>query len=198
MSLLREGLLDGLGVALAGGVADQVSGLLAALGARLEVVPLEADLDAGEDQAGAWARARAPLHGLLYDASAEFGAGGPAGVRAALDAAWVAIREVALGALIPSTQGGKVVLLGPRPDRGRDAEGARTGLENLARTLSVEWARYGITTTALAPGACTGDEEIAELVAYVLSRGGDYLSGCRLEMGVLRGPDEAKWLRRGP
>ena len=35
------------------------------------------------------------------------------------------------------------------------ARATRAGLENLARTTSIEWARYGITTVAITPGAGT-------------------------------------------
>ena len=35
------------------------------------------------------------------------------------------------------------------------ADAARAGLENLARTLSIEWARYAITLVAIAPGRAT-------------------------------------------
>ena len=52
----------------------------------------------------------------------------------------MATRAVATGALIPAGAG-KCVLIAPRPDRGPFAGAARAALENLARTLSVEWAR---------------------------------------------------------
>ena len=61
-----------------------------------------------------------------------------------------------------------------------DAEAARAALENLARTLSIEWARYGIRTTALTPGAEWSDDDVGDLVAYLVSPGGDYFSGARL------------------
>jgi NAD(P)-dependent dehydrogenase (short-subunit alcohol dehydrogenase family) len=58
----------------------------------------------------------------------------------------------------------------------------RAALENLARTLSVEWARYGITAVALWPGADTTDAELAELACFLISPAGGYFSGCRFEL----------------
>ena len=103
-------------------------------------------------RAAAWARDRAPLHALLYDADAGFGAGGADALRATLEQAWRAIRAVATGALIEAGAPGRLLMVAPRPDAGRHAPAARAALENLARTLSVEWARYGITAVALWPG----------------------------------------------
>ena len=60
---------------------------------------------------------------------------------------------------------------------------ARAGLENLARTLSIEWARHGIRTAALQPGRETDPDEVAELTAFLASRAGDYYSGCRFALG---------------
>jgi NAD(P)-dependent dehydrogenase (short-subunit alcohol dehydrogenase family) len=77
------------------------------------------------------------------------------------------------------------VLISPAADAGPHAEAARAGLENLARTLSVEWARYGITVTAMAPGASTTEAELTDLVCFVLSRAGDYFSGCRFDLGAV-------------
>ena len=58
-------------------------------------------------------------------------------------------------------------------------------LENLARTLSVEWARYAITTVTIAPGSKTTEGELSELVCFLVSPGGEYLSGCLLELGAV-------------
>ena len=100
----------------------------------------------------------------------------------ALEPAWVAIRGVATGALIPGGAG-KIVLIAPRAAGGPFATAARAGLENLARTLSVEWARYGVTAVTIAPGARTADDELAELVCFLVSPAGDYFSGCGFELG---------------
>jgi hypothetical protein len=75
-------------------------------------------------------------------------------------------------------------VIAPRPDAGAFAAAARAALENLARTLSVEWARYGITATAIAPGASSTDDQIAELVCFLISPAGDYFSGCVFSLGV--------------
>jgi hypothetical protein len=106
-----------------------------------------------------------------------------AGPRDVLDGAWLALRPVAKAAWIDAGQpGGKLLLLAPPPgDAG--AEGARAGLENLARTLSIEWARYGIRAVAILPGAATGPDEVAELAGFLASRAGDYYSGCAFRLG---------------
>jgi NAD(P)-dependent dehydrogenase (short-subunit alcohol dehydrogenase family) len=179
VTVLRSGLLDGRAVALAGGVTSPVTRALSALGAS--VYEIDAALD--EDGVRDWAGGVAPLHALVFDAAPTFADGGRARLGAALEAAWVATRGVATGALIPAGAG-KVVLIGPRPAVASFAAPARAALENLARTLSVEWARYGITSAAIAPGARTSDDDLAELVCFLVSVAGDYFSGCLFELGA--------------
>jgi citronellol/citronellal dehydrogenase len=74
------------------------------------------------------------------------------------------------------------VLLAPRPGDGTHAHAARAALENLSRTLSIEWSRYGIRTTTITPGPRTSDDEVAGIVAYLASPAGDYFSGARLDL----------------
>ena len=93
------------------------------------------------------------------------------------------MRALATAALIPAGAG-KVVLIGPRPDAGPFAAAARAALENLARTLSVEWARYGVGAVAIAPGAQTTDDDLAELVCFLVSPAGEYFTGCVFELGL--------------
>jgi hypothetical protein len=178
VTVLRQGLLEGRDAALAGGVSPAVAQALSGLGARVH----ELDPALDEDGARDWATAAAPLHALVFDAAPLFADGGQARLGVALESAWVATRGVATGALIPGGAG-KVLLIAPRPAVGSFAAAARAGLENLARTLSVEWARYGVTTVAIAPGDRTGDDELAELVCFLVSPAGDYFSGCVLELG---------------
>jgi NAD(P)-dependent dehydrogenase (short-subunit alcohol dehydrogenase family) len=183
VSVLRQGLLDGRDAALAGGVAPAVAQALVGLGARVH----ELDPALDEDGARDWAAAAAPLHALVFDAGPAFADGGQARLGEALESAWVATRGVATGALIPGGAG-KVVLIAPRGAGGPFATAASAGLENLARTLSVEWARFGVTTVTIAPDARTGDDEMAELVCFLVSPAGDYFSGCAFELGAAREP----------
>jgi hypothetical protein len=77
MTLLRQGLLDGRAVALAGGVAPAVHAALDALGARVDDLPPGLD----EDGAREWAAGTAPLDALVYDAPSAFAGGGSRGSR---------------------------------------------------------------------------------------------------------------------
>jgi NAD(P)-dependent dehydrogenase (short-subunit alcohol dehydrogenase family) len=108
-----------------------------------------------------------------------------AALRRCLEAAWSITRAVVNVAFLPREQGGRIVYLAPRPLSGPHAGAACAGLENLARTLSIEWSRHPITTVAIAPGDATSDEQVAALTAYLASPAGGYFSGCLLD---LRGP----------
>jgi hypothetical protein len=80
--------------------------------------------------------------------------------------------------------GGRLVFVAPSADAGPLAEAARTGLESLARTLSVEWARHTVTAVVVCPGASTTEDDVADLVAFLLSAAGGYFSGCRFDLGL--------------
>ncbi len=163
MAVLREQLLLGRTVALRGSVSGIVGDAISALGASVD----------GE-------RARA----LVYDAAGAFAGGGREGLRAATDMAWEAIIEVAVGWATPGAgEEGKIVLIAPRQVAGPFAVAAASALENLARTLSVEWARYEVTTTVIVPRTQATDEQLAELICFLVSSAGNYFSGCRFELG---------------
>jgi NAD(P)-dependent dehydrogenase (short-subunit alcohol dehydrogenase family) len=111
-----------------------------------------------------------------------------AALRTCLDATWNITRAVVNHAFLPaepSSPTGRIVYLAPAPAAGAQADAARAGLENLGRTLSIEWARYGITLVTIAPGEATVAGEVAALTAYLASPAGAYFSGCLLD---LRGP----------
>ena len=183
----RSGLLDGRRIALAGPAGDgppsaevdrAVCDRLRALGAWTDVIDPGALAD--EDATAAWAAERAPLDALVFLGAEPFGAGGADRLQATLELAWRAARGAQLHA---SGAGGRLVLVGPPADAGPHSEAARAGLENLARTLSVEWARFSVTAVAVAPGPDTTAAEVGELVAYLLSAAGGYFSGCRFSLG---------------
>ncbi len=171
-TILRPGLLEGTSVLLAAAeppsrFGEAVALRCSELGAHMGRVVV--------DPTGDEAEARSGIDVVVWDGASL------AGPRDVLDAAWLALRPNAR-AMIDAGAGGKLVLIAP-PPLDAAAEAARAGLENLARTLSVEWARYGIRTAALLPGAATEPEEVAELAAFLASPAGDYYSGCRFDLG---------------
>jgi NAD(P)-dependent dehydrogenase (short-subunit alcohol dehydrogenase family) len=179
---LRADLLKGRRIAIGGDADPELTGALAGLGAELVDLPTEG-LGEDEERVGEWAREHGPLHALVY--LAGFGSGGDRALVAALDRAWAAVREVAVGALIEPERPGKIVLVAPGSEAGALAGSAAAGLENLARTLSVEWARYQVSAVMVARGTAT-TAQVGTLVAFLISEAGEYLSGCRLELGILR------------
>ncbi len=137
---------------------------------------------------------------LVVDAAGVFAAAGePArdALGRTMQLTWEVTRAVA-AALIEQQRPGRIVFVAPpeRVDDGaaesiatdacRDARtharAARAGLENLARTTSIEWARYGITTVAITPGRDTTGDTLAALCAYLASPAGAYFSGCVLAL----------------
>jgi NAD(P)-dependent dehydrogenase (short-subunit alcohol dehydrogenase family) len=114
------------------------------------------------------------------------GNGEAAQLAACLLGAWTVTRSVFNLAFLPAGRGGRIVYLAPASAAGEQAEAARAGLENLSRTLSIEWARHGVTAVTIAPGATTTPGEVAALVAYLASPAGAYFSGCLLDLGSIR------------
>jgi NAD(P)-dependent dehydrogenase (short-subunit alcohol dehydrogenase family) len=115
-----------------------------------------------------------PAEVVVFDGAAAFSSS-VEGVRSVLDGGWDAI-------LASLADDQLIVLLAPAPGDAH-AEAARAGLENMARTLSIEWARRGIRPVAIHPGRTTSPAELAELVAFLASPAGAYYSGCRFDLG---------------
>jgi citronellol/citronellal dehydrogenase len=192
LDVLRPGVLEGLTVCVVGdGAAERERA--AALGARVVTV----DGDLGDEDAVALAvGALGPIDVLVVDAAAEFTAagGGMAGLRRSVDDGWNVVRAVVNAGWIrtaedaaddaPAPAGGKVVFLAPVADAGEHANAVGAALENAARTLSVEWARFGIRITAIRPRAGAAAGERAELVAFLASPAGDYFTGCSFYPGA--------------
>lgn len=128
-------------------------------------------------------------------------------IRLNVEGTWLMSHAVATKAMIPDARGGKIVNVTLSPHHGlpgmAHSSAARAAVENLTRVLSIEWARFGITLTALAAGHFATEtlrtkypqavvdgvadtvplgrlgteQEFAWLVAFVASGGGDYMSG---------------------
>ncbi len=203
--LLRPGLLDGVSVlvgasgddyaatggdgAAAAPFAAAVAAACTQLGAEVRtchtgVTGAYEDADAASGAPLASTIAQGTLDVAVVDAASLFDAGEVA-LGACLEATWELTRAVANEAFIADGRGGRIIYVAPRPGAAAHAEAARAGLENLARTLSVEWARHSITVVTVAPGGATTAGEVAVLCAYLASPAGAYFSGCRLEMGGL-------------
>lgn len=203
--VLRPGLLDGMPIALAhagaagsgepsaGSVASAVALACSELGAAVHELPLictgqpEADDAAVDASLAATPDGGAGIRMLIVDSAGMF-VGQADALVATLEASWRVTRAVAGAAFIPREAGGRIVYAAPPTQASGGephADATRAGLENLARTLSIEWARYGIAPVAIAPGPGTAAEQIAGVVAYLASPAGDYFSGCQLD---LRGP----------
>jgi citronellol/citronellal dehydrogenase len=193
-TLLREGLLDGVRAVLAGApgaaaspAAEAVAQGCSALGAtvaRCELAPSAEASD--EEDLGRLARDALAPSGVA-DALVVDGAGllaaaqGDEALLAAMQACWDLTRALASAGMVEQG-GGLAVLIAPAPGAGEHAAAAAAGLENLARTLSIEWARFDTRAVTIAPGNATGPAEIATLVAYLASPAGDYYSGCLLDL----------------
>jgi hypothetical protein len=173
-ALLRPGLLTGTTILLAAAdppsrFGEAVASRCAELGAKMHRIVVDPTGDEVESP---------------YDTDVVVWDGASlAGPRDVLDGAWLALRPAARK-MIAAEADGKLLLVAPPPCDAA-AEASRAGIENLARTLSIEWARYGIRTAALVPGAATDPGEVAELAAFLASRAGDYYSGCRFELGAV-------------
>jgi NAD(P)-dependent dehydrogenase (short-subunit alcohol dehydrogenase family) len=174
--IFRRGLLEGEHLALHTGAAT-LAEALGDLGATLELIDAPAAAD--ESAATAWVSARTGLTALVHDARRDFEA---LGLAPTLERAWICARAVATGGLIAGS-GGRLVFIAP-PVAEPLATAAQAGLENLARTLSTEWARHRVTATAICPTSTGYESELAAITGFLLSRAGGYFTGCRFDLGA--------------
>ena len=120
---------------------------------------------------------------------------------------WLMTHAAATKAFIPQREG-KVVSVTLSPHHGMPgmvhSGAARAAVENMMRTLSIEWSRFNVKLCAVAPGQFDTEtlrtkypqqvvenvhrtvplqrlgteQEMAWLIAYLASPAGDFLSGC--------------------
>ena len=137
--------------------------------------------------------------------------------RLSVEAVWSMTREVATRSMIPG-EGGLIVFNGFSPLRAipgfAHATAARAALRNLAEGLAVEWGEHGIRSVCVAPGSIHTEalegygsdalerweaevplgrlgrpEEVAEVIAFLASDGGSYITGTTI---VVDGGNDAR------
>src|SRR3954447_12179110 len=150
----------------------------------------------------------------------------PKGFRTVIDlnvnGTWLMTHAAATKAFIPQRRG-KVLSVTLSPHNGMPgmvhSGAARAAVENMMRTLSVEWARFGIKLVALAAGQFATEtlltkyprvvvdnlersipigragrpEEMAWLVAYLASPAGDFYSGTTITIDGARDNWAGPW-----
>jgi citronellol/citronellal dehydrogenase len=150
----------------------------------------------------------------------------PKGFRTVIDlnvqGTWQMTHAAATKAFIPQ-ESGKVISITVSPHMGFPGMvhtgAARAAVENIMRTLSVEWSRFGIRLVAVAIGqfdtetlrtkypkaivdnvAATvplgrlgTEDEMAWLMAYLASPAGDFFSGCTLTIDGARDNWFGEW-----
>jgi citronellol/citronellal dehydrogenase len=150
----------------------------------------------------------------------------PKGFRTVIDlnvnGTWLMTHAAATKAFIPGG-GGKVISVTLSPHNGMPAMvhsgAARAAVENMMRTLAVEWARFGIKTCSLAAGQFATEtfltkypqeivdhvarsvpmgrtgrpEEMAWLVAYLASPAGNFISGTTITIDGARDNWAGPW-----
>ena len=128
-------------------------------------------------------------------------------MRLNLDATWYLTTQAAARSMLPNAYG-KIVCITMTPSRGMPgmthSSASRAAVESLVRTWAAEWASRGVRAVAVAPGIVHTEamerygidpaqvatvvpagrlqrpEEVAELVAFVASPAGDYITGTTL------------------
>ena len=131
-------------------------------------------------------------------------------IRNNLSGTWYVTQTVATRSMIPQRHGRIVNVIAniARGFPGMVHTGAaRAGVENMTRTLAIEWAQFGIRTVAIAPGVIRSSgtaqyppelleaarvrtpakrlgsvEEVAHAITYLASRPASFITGATLYM----------------
>lgn len=177
---LRPDLLAGRRVLLAGaGMVDDWHG---AVIERIED-PAGFDDDSAAAAVAGFAERSGALDAAVIDAASIFGGGGTEGMAESLDASWMFARAAATAGMI-QRGGGTIVFVAPASKVGDlPATAVADGLENAARALSVEWARFDVRVVAVCPRAGARKPDVAALVLWLCSASGTYAAGCRISPG---------------
>jgi citronellol/citronellal dehydrogenase len=194
---------------------EDMVGAVEGLGGRAEAQPMDIrDDEAVESLFDGVIERHGRLDLLVNNAGGQFlspaEAISPKGFRTVIDlnvnGTWLMTHAAASKAFIPQRRG-KVLSVTLSPHNGMPgmvhSGAARAAVENMMRTLSVEWARFGITLVGLAAGQfgtetmrtkyppevvaavprtvplgrLGTEEEMAWLIAYLASPAGDFFSG---------------------
>jgi citronellol/citronellal dehydrogenase len=187
-----------------------------------------------EEPVGAFFDALLERHGrldvLVNNAGGQFlspaEAISPKGFRTVIElnvtGTWLMSHAAATKAFIPDG-GGKILSVTLSPHNGMPgmvhSGAARAAVENMMRTLAIEWARFGITTCAVAAGQFATEtlltkypqevveqleqsipigrtgrpEEVAWLLAYLASPAGDFYSGTTITIDGARDNWAGPW-----
>ena len=165
--IFAPGLLDGQ-VAIVSGAGEAVAAELEALGARVVTCAISED----ENEVDAFVDGVLEGHGRI-DTLINCSPGDD--LRLGVEGTWLLTHAVATKAMIPDSRGGKIVNVTPA------APTVRAALENLARVLSIEWARFDIKLDGDRSRRAAGDRMARGLPA---SPAGDYVSGAVLGGGL--------------
>jgi citronellol/citronellal dehydrogenase len=199
---------------------EEMASEIAAAGGRAEVEPLDIrDADAVDALVGGVLERHGRLDLLVNNAGGQFlspaEAISPKGFRTVIElnvqGTWQMTHAAATRAFIPQ-RGGKVVSITISPHNGMPgmahSGAARAAVENLMRTLSIEWSRFNVRLVAIAAGQFDTEvirtkyppevsenvartvplgrlgtpEEMAWLIAYLASPAGDFFSGCTITL----------------
>lgn len=148
-------------------------------------------------------------------------------IRLNVESAWLMSHTVATTCMIGAdgapSRGGKIINITLSPHNGMPAMvhsgAARAAVENMTRTLSIEWARFGIRVNAIAAGQIATDtfmtkypesvrdnaasdvplqrlgtvDEMAWQVAYLASPAGDFASGAIFTIDGARDNFRGPW-----
>lgn len=203
---------------------DETVAMIAAAGGRAEAVPADIrDEEAVAEMVDGIVARHGGVDVLVNNAGGQFLA--PAETISAkgfrtvtelnVQGTWNMTHAVATKAFIPQGEG-KVVSVTLSPHNGMPgmvhSGAARAAVENMMRTLSIEWSRFGIRLVAVAPGQIETEvfrtkypkevveaaprtvplgrlgrpEEVAWLITFLASPAGDFFSGTTITLDGAR------------